>query len=137
MYCTSFSLHQFAQLAPLAMSANVVGPKPEQPDHPSHLCNLSELSTLRFFRISYGNSPLNTEYGNGPYYTENDPMHLLTSHLIDLQWHPASYLRSQFTSSSNFCTIICMGAGLGTRITERPPKMKIFTRNTENTVHGF
>ena len=30
----------------------------------------------RFFRISYGNSPMNTKYGNETYHTENDPVYL-------------------------------------------------------------
>ena len=52
---------------------------------------------------------------------ELDKSHLLTSHLIDLQWHPASYLHSQFTSSSNFCTYKINNlhggrAGLGTGV---------------------
>ena len=38
---------------------------------------LAEASTLWIPRISYGNSPLNTEYRNGPYYMENDPIHLI------------------------------------------------------------
>ena len=58
-------------------------------------------------------SLLNMEYKNEPYHTENDPIYLRTSHLIDLQWHPASYLRSQFTSSSNFCTYNLHGGRAG------------------------
>ena len=113
-----------------------------------------ELSTLRILPYFLRKQP--SEYRVRKWallYVERS--HLLTSHLIDLQWHPASYLRSQFTSSSNFCTHKINnlhGAGLAcvivhrggaahvqyrlcARITERPPKiLKIFTRNTESTV---
>ena len=66
---------------------------------------------------------------------------------------PASYLRSQFTSSSNFCTYkinnlhgggagLCIGVWLrmcniGCALELRPKILKIFTRNTDSTVNGL
>ena len=112
-----------------------------------------------FFRNSYGNSPLSSEYGVRksalPY---GDRSHLLTSHLSDLQWHPACklpsllvHLQQQLVHVQNQSSAWgrgwqCIGVGLRMRNigcalefnTERLPKiLKIFTRNTDSTVNGL
>ena len=53
-----------------------------------------------------------TKYGNGAYsHREPTCNQLLTSHFIDLQWHPASY----FTESLLIHLMICIGVGLHMR----------------------
>ena len=80
---------------------------------------------------------------------ENNP--ILTSHLIDLQWHPGSYFALNSPPAATFArtkSIICMGVGLACMGVEQrmrnmgstlkaPQNTKIFTRNTESTVDGL
>ena len=90
------------------------------------------------------------EYGNGPYYTENDPIPFDRSSVASVA--PNSPPAATFVRTKS---IICMGAGLAcvivhkggaahaqyrlcARITERLPKiLKIFTRKIEITVDGL
>ena len=75
----------------------------------------TETPTLQILPYFYGNSPLNTEYG--PVHMENDPTknYLLTSPLIEIQWHPESYFAPNSppaATSARTKSIICMGVGL-------------------------
>ena len=56
----------------------------------------------RSFRISYGNSPLNMEYGNEPTIRRTVPSTYQPFDQSSVAL--CKLLRSQFTSNSNFCT---------------------------------
>ena len=74
---------------------------------------------------SPASSPLNAENGNGAHsYGEPILQHgnIITSHLINLQWHPASYFAlNSPPAATSACTksIICMGVGLHLRNSAR------------------
>ena len=62
--------------------------------------------------------PLNTEYGNGPYYTENDPIYLPVIRSI---FSGTLQATNSLPAATFACTksIICMGAGLACVIVHR------------------
>ena len=96
------------------------------------------------YGFSYGNSPLNTEYGNGPYYIPStyQPFDRSSVALCKL---PSLPIRIQQQLLHNNLlgggAGLCIGWGCACNIgcaLERLPKiLKIFTRNTESTVDGL